>query len=221
MRSRRLLTGDLAAVARHASDARARGYRAVKLKVGGRPLADDIARVRAVADALGPGVALRLDANRAWTLDEALRFAEAVSALPIALLEEPLADPERLSELAERSRLPLGLDETLVGAAPEDLAAYGFARTLVLKPTLLGGVRACLRWADAAHALGMSVLVSSAFESGIGTRQAVALASVVGHEPAGLDPYTLLAGDILTPPLALDAPTVEVATVLAPRRVAV
>lgn len=193
---------------------RAAGYRAVKMKVGGDPRAA-AARVRAVADALGPNVTLRLDANRAWRWDDARRFADAVRGVSLGYVEEPLADPARLPDLVRDTGLPVALDESLQDLAPDDLARHGYAVAVVLKPVVLGGVRRALAWADAARALGLDAVVSGAFESGVGTRHALALAAALGGGPAGLDPYRRLAADVLAPRLGLGGPVADVAETMA------
>ena len=75
---------------------RSAGYEAVKLKVGESAVEEDIELVHAVNGALGDAVALRLDANRAWSLEEAERFARGTSGLRFEYVEEPLADPAQL-----------------------------------------------------------------------------------------------------------------------------
>lgn len=206
-----LLLGDAAAVrdaARRRYDA---GYRVLKLKVGRRAVDDETALVRALADAL-PGVALRLDANRAWSWDEAVRFARGVDGAPIDYLEEPLAAPERLPALAAETGLPLALDESLAGLAPDALADRPWVRAVVLKPTLLGwdGTRA---WMDAAVAHGVRAALSSAFETGVGLAAIVRLAAGGDGTPAGLDTLDWLADDVLDRPLVL-GPRVDVAAAL-------
>ncbi len=190
------------------------GYQAVKLKVGRRPVQDDVARVRAVADALGPTVALRLDANRAWSLVEVRTFAEGINGIALAYVEEPVA---RAADLPDAARLlPVALDETLVGSTPDMLRAHPYARAVVLKPMLLGGVLTAWRWALAARERGMEAVVSAAFETGVGMRANVALAAALGGTPpAGLDTYRRIARDVLPNRLPLDGPEIEVAPVLA------
>jgi o-succinylbenzoate synthase len=196
------------------------GYGAVKLKVGRLEVAEDVEIVRGVGEILGDGVSLRLDANRAWSYEEAVRFAEGISGVRIAYVEEPLAEPSRLADLARGWGLPVALDESLVGIPPGDLAGHPYARAVVLKPTLLGGISRALRFADEAKALGMAPVVSSSYEAGVGTGALVALAATVGGEPAGLDTYRTLAEDVIESPLPLPAPTVDVrATMAAARRV--
>jgi O-succinylbenzoate synthase len=107
--------------------------------------------------------------------------------------------------------VPVALDESLAGMEPETLEEHPYARAVVLKPTLLGGLSRTLRFAERASDLGMKPVISSAYETGIGTAALVALAAGVGEEaPAGLDTYRALAGDVLRPRLELPAPRVDV-----------
>jgi O-succinylbenzoate synthase len=191
---------------------RSAGYEAVKLKVGERAVEDDVELVHAVNGELGDAVALRLDANRAWSLEEAERFARGTAGLRFEYVEEPLADPAQLPSFVGTSGVPVALDESLAGMEPEALEEHPYARAVVLKPTLLGGLSRTLRFAKRASDLGMKPVISSAYETGIGTAALVALAAGVGEGgvPAGLDTYRRLAGDVLRPRLDLPAPRVDV-----------
>jgi O-succinylbenzoate synthase len=93
---------------------------------------------------------------------------------------------------------------------PEKLEAFAVA--FVLKPTLLGGISRTLRAAGRAHRLGVTPVISSAYESGVGTAALVALAAGIGDRPvaAGLDTYRMMAEDVLETPLNLPAPSVGV-----------
>lgn len=192
------------------------GYRAVKMKVGRQSVEDDAARVRRLVDAVDPSVAVRLDANRAWTEAEARRFAEAVPVERLAYIEEPLREPRGLEALAEQTGLPIALDETVRELRPTDLSGWSFARAVVLKPTLLGGIRRTLEWGAAAQPLGIDNVVSACFESGVGLRALVALAATLGPAPvpAGLDTYRWVADDVLRPRLPIEGACVDVAEVL-------
>ncbi|HLT48456.1 MAG TPA: o-succinylbenzoate synthase [Rubricoccaceae bacterium] len=189
------------------------GYGTLKLKVGRGALREEVALVRGVRERVGEGVALRLDANRAWTAEEGRLFAAEVAGLGVAYVEEPLRDAEGLLPLWRETRLPVALDETL--AEPGGAEALGeWVAAAVLKPTLLGGVSAVLRWAERARAAGVPAVLSAAFESGVGMRGVAALAAATGGEAAGLDPYRRLAADVLAEPLPLDRPTVDVQALL-------
>ncbi|WP_053057722.1 o-succinylbenzoate synthase [Rubrobacter aplysinae] len=194
------------------------GYRAVKLKVGRRQVDEEARLVRHVAGEL-EGVSLRLDANRAWSLTEALEFARGILGVEVEYVEEPLADATLLPRFARESRLPVALDESLVGIPAAGLAEHGYATAVVLKPTLLGGISRSLALAARADDLGMKAVVSSAFESGVGTLGLVALAAALpgGGEPAGLDTYRRLGADTLRPALDLGS-TLDVSALLGQHR---
>lgn len=194
------------------------GYRAVKLKVGRRPIAEDISLVRRVTDELGGG-SLRLDANRAWSFEEALDFARGIAGMEVEYVEEPLADPGLLPRFAAESGLPVALDESLAGMPAAGLWDHGYASAVVLKPTLLGGLARCVALAARAEDLGMKAVVSAAFEGGVGTLGLVALAAALPGDgaPAGLDTYRRLGADVLKPPLEL-GPSLDVAELLGAER---
>jgi o-succinylbenzoate synthase len=199
---------------------RSAGYEAVKLKVGRRAVEEDVELVHALYEVLGDAVALRLDANRAWSLEEAEGFARGTAGLRFEYVEEPLADPTLLPTLVGNHGVPVALDESLAGMQPEVLEDHGYARAVVLKPTLLGGVSRTLRFAARASRLGMEPVISSAYETGVGTAALAALAAGVGDEdvPAGLDTYRRLAEDVLRPRLNLPAPRVDVRALAGTRR---
>jgi O-succinylbenzoate synthase len=198
---------DVLADARRMKDA---GYPSIKLKVGTSTVAEDVALVRAVGEELGEGISLRLDANRAWDYEEAADFAGGTAGVRFEYVEEPLADPARLPDLVREFGVPVALDESLVGMELEELEALAVA--FVLKPTLLGGISRMLRMAERTLRLGVTPVVSSAYESGVGTAALVALAAGIGDRPvpAGLDPYRVMAEDVLETPLNLPAPAVGV-----------
>jgi o-succinylbenzoate synthase len=214
-----LLSGSVNGMLADARSMGEAGYLAVKIKAGRRSVTEDVEVVRKVGEVLGENVSLRLDANRAWGFEEAVEFGRGVSGMRISYVEEPLAEAGRLPELAGAWGLPVALDESLVGMDPEALDGHRYARAIVLKPTLLGGVSRVLRFMERAKALGMAPVVSSSYEGGVGTGALVALAAV-GDEPAGLDTYRALAEDVVSNPLALPAPQLDVReTVDAARRV--
>jgi O-succinylbenzoate synthase len=203
-----LLSGSPVKVLEEARLMRDAGYRSIKLKVGARAIAEDAALVCALGEELVNGISLRLDANRAWGYEEAAEFSRA--AARFEYIEEPLVDPTRLPELVREFGIPVALDESLVGMEPGELE--DFAVAFVLKPTLLGGISRTLRVAERTLSLGVTPSVSSAYESGVGTAALVALAAGIGDRPvaAGLDPYRIMAEDVLETPLNLPAPNIGV-----------
>jgi O-succinylbenzoate synthase len=205
-----LLAGSPADVVAEARRMRDAGYLSVKLKVGTRTVAEDASLVRALGEELGPNISLRLDANRAWGYEEAAEFVGGTDRVHFEYVEEPLADPARLPDLVREFGVPVALDESLVGMEVEELEAFAVA--FVLKPTLLGGLSRTLRVAGRALRLSVTPVVSSAYESGVGTAALVALAAGIGERPVpvGLDTYRTMVGDVLETPLNLPAPAVNV-----------
>lgn len=199
-----------AQAARH----RKQGYRAVKVKVGRTEMETEIDALRAIHRELGDGIALRADANRAWSLDEAVAFAEATRDLQLAYVEEPLADPTQLSEFLSHTDLPVALDETTRERSPDSLLPELSVTAVVLKPTLLGGIQKTQAWSRIAQEHGVTPVLSASYESGIGMRMLVALAAVGPDTPVGLSTYTRLRNDVLFPPLHLDGPTIDVQAVV-------
>ena len=105
--------GDPAAARRHAQQMQLLGLGSIKIKVG---MGDDLGRVAAVREAVGASVSLRLDANGAWNLTEAVQQIEALAVYNIASVEQPLprGDVRELAELKRRVSVPLMADESLL-----------------------------------------------------------------------------------------------------------
>ena len=189
------------ALAARARASRARGFTTLKLKVGGRSLAHDVERVQAVRDAVGPGVAIRLDANRAWSETEAARALERLEPAKPELLEEPLvaATPDAWARLRRHSPTRLAADESLrCEADAVRLIEAGAVDVLVLKPAWLGGLRSPLRIARRAAGEGVACYVTSALDAAIGRAAALQLAAALdGPFASGLS-----TGDRLTSDLA-------------------
>lgn len=216
-----LLMGAPDAVMRGAEDTRKRGFAVAKLKVGRQPVEDDIRLVQAARKRLGPDVRLRLDANRAWSLDEGRAFAEGIDPRWIEYVEEPVADLSDLNDFVAASGLPVALDETVQERAPEDLEPFKVASAIIVKPTLIGGIGSQRYWVEAAQRQSMATVYSAAFESGVGTRHLIALASALGTPdvPVGFDTYRWLGDDLIEPRLDLGRPHLDVDAMLSlPRR---
>lgn len=175
----------------------ARGFSTLKIKIG-RPdgAAWELAALQALRQQLGPAVALRLDANRAWSLAEATaRLAPLVELAP-ELVEEPLADARELPRL--RTPLPIALDESLQHLDPAaevaPLLAAGAARALCLKPMALGGPLRCLQLARLAAAQGAPAFCTHLFDGTVALAAAAALALALPLPLAcGLDAHPGLA----------------------------
>ena len=179
------------------------GCRTAKVKVAepGQTLADDLARVEAVRDALGPSGRLRIDANGAWNVDTAADALKRLDAFDLEYAEQPVGSLEEMAELRRRVDVRLAADESVRTAAdPLRIAGLDAADVVVLKVQPLGGVRRCL---EVAEACGLPAVVSSAVETSVGLAAGVALAAALPELPfaCGLGTAQLLDGDVTTEPL--------------------
>ncbi len=167
------------------------GVLTFKLKIGpDRPSPLQEATLDALRTRFGADIELRLDANGSLSRASLAQSLERLARYDLEFLEEPLASAEP-EELAG-SPCPLALDESLQRAAPERLArllAVESVRVVVLKPTALGGFRACLRLATSARAQGCDAVVSHALEGPIGWAACAHLAlALPSRRAAGLWP---------------------------------
>jgi O-succinylbenzoate synthase len=168
----------------------------VKVAEAGQTLAEDIARVEAVRDALGRAGHIRVDANGGWSLDEAVKALGELSEFVLEYAEQPVASLTDMAALRRRVDVRLAADESVRFADdPLRIAGLEAADIVVLKVQPLGGVRACL---EIAEACGLPVVVSSAIETSIGISAGIALAAALPELPfaCGLGTVSLLDGDV-------------------------
>jgi L-Ala-D/L-Glu epimerase len=179
--------GDPDDMGRRAEKAAARGFRRLKLKLGGRD-GLDLDRVRAVRAA--SELPLQCDVNEFWSLDEALEY---LPQMDLEYCEQPLpaGDPAG-PELKRRSPVPIYVDEdchTLADVAPCADRAHG----INIKLAKSGGIREAVRMVHAARALGLGVMLGCMVESGLGIAAGAHIASLMDH--VDLDGNLLLAHD--------------------------
>jgi O-succinylbenzoate synthase len=162
--------------------ARFAGCRTAKVKVAepGQTLADDIARVRAVREAMGPEGRIRVDANGAWNVDEAEHAVHALNEFDLEYVEQPCASVDELADLRRRVKymgIPVAADESVRKSSdPLAVARAKAADLLVIKAQPLGGVTHALQIVTAA---GLPVVVSSALDTAVGLSQGAALAAAL------------------------------------------
>ncbi|MEO1524406.1 MAG: o-succinylbenzoate synthase, partial [Planctomycetota bacterium] len=188
----RLLMGDEETIVAEAKQCDALGFQAVKLKVGRNDLETEISLVRKIRDLLPDRIGLRLDANQAWSFDQAARFANRLKDVDLEYIEEPLQEPNQLERLHAQTGIGYALDETLTEA--HTLERWPNAAALICKPTILGGRTVIERLA----ATGKPIVFSAAFESGVGIARVMQLAVEFSpNTPAGLDTLAWLGNDVL------------------------
>ncbi len=164
---------DRAGACEQAALAAQEGFDCLKLKVG---VGDDAGRVAAVRAAVGPEVALRLDANGAWSVDQAVRAIEALSSAGLELVEEPVHGLREVREVRERVPVRVSIDET---AAQPGALAGGAADAVCLKLSRCGGIAALLAAAALVRTTGADVYLSSTLDGPIGIAAAVHAAAAL------------------------------------------
>jgi L-alanine-DL-glutamate epimerase-like enolase superfamily enzyme len=165
-------------------------FRRLKLKLGGRD-GLDTERVRAVRAATE--LPLQVDANEAWTLEEALEALPVLAELGVEYCEQPLAagDPNG-AELKRRSPLPIYVDEDC-HTLGDVVSCFERAHGVNIKLAKSGGIREALRMIHAGRALGLGVMLGCMLESGLGIAAAAQIASLCDY--ADLDGNLLLRDD--------------------------
>jgi L-alanine-DL-glutamate epimerase-like enolase superfamily enzyme len=170
--------------ARAAAAARAAGYPLVKVKVGGGSIEADRERVRAVREAAGPELLIRLDANGAWSVPEAIEALRALQSLDLEACEEPVHGVSALAEVALATEVPVLADET---SADRRLFERRVCTGVCLKIVASGGITGVLRDAERARELGYEVNLASTLDGPLGIAAALhAAAAVVPDRPSGL-----------------------------------
>lgn len=195
------------AAAEEARAAVAEGFRTVKLKVGvAETEAAELERVAAVREAIGSGVRLRLDANGGWTSEQAIRLLRRLAVYEIELVEQPVpaGDLEGLAAVRRRVPVAVAADEAVTGPeAARRILELEAADALVLKLPVAGGIAQAREIAELAVERGRAVIVTSAFESGVGLAAALHLAAALPglSLASGLATAGLLAATLTDEPL--------------------
>jgi L-Ala-D/L-Glu epimerase len=189
------------------------GFSTLKIKVVGAesPVAL-AARLTAIRRAVGGSVKLRLDVNGSWDLATAVGRLNALVEYDIDYVEQPLAaaDVDGHAVLRRETPVPIALDESVTDdAAVRRILDAGAADVLVVKPARVGGPVVVRAIAARAVEAGVPVVLSTFFETGVGTVAAVHAAAAlppIGPERAhGLATAGLLEHDLLVTPMAVMA----------------
>lgn len=201
---------DAAAEARRWFD---QGFRSCKVKVGGG-VDNDVARVRAVREAVGPGMRLRVDANAGYAVEQAIALGRALEPLDVQWVEQPVDARDLAGMAAVRRRIGIAVmaDESitdhasLVAAIRADCADY-----VKLKVMKQGGFLRCRRMVETAAAAGLGVIIGHGFGLGINTMAEVMLAATSRAVVDGLECVGPLktADDVVTSKLDLAAGSID------------
>jgi L-alanine-DL-glutamate epimerase-like enolase superfamily enzyme len=187
-----LTAADRAGAAEEAGLAVQRGFSCLKVKVG---MGDDAGRLAAVRAAAGPHVALRVDANGVWNVEEAVHAIDALAPVGLELVEEPTHGLQAVRQVRERVAARIAIDET---AAEHGALGAGVADAVCLKISRCGGIAGLLAAATLVRASGAEVYLASTFDGPLGIAAAVhaaaALASRGPVAPCGLATLALFEG---------------------------
>jgi L-alanine-DL-glutamate epimerase-like enolase superfamily enzyme len=169
-----------------AAAAREAGFGCVKVKAA---LPGDADRVGAVRSAAGAEMAIRLDANGAWSADEAVDCLNALEPLGIELCEEPATGLEALEHVSAETSIPVSLDESV---AAEGALDRRVCDAVCLKIARCGGILGLLNAASRARAAGYRVYMASMLDGPLGIAAALHAAAVVRPDlPCGLATLSL------------------------------
>jgi L-Ala-D/L-Glu epimerase len=168
------------------------GFRCLKLKVG---IGDDAGRVAAVRAAVGPHVTLRLDANGAWDVEQAVHAIRALEPSGLELVEEPTHGLAELRHVREQVAARIAIDES--AALPGAFGA-GAADAVCLKLARCGGITGTLRAAATVSRSGADLYLASAFDGPLALAGALHVAAALGSvrtlPPCGLATIGMFTG---------------------------
>jgi o-succinylbenzoate synthase len=197
------------AAAETALHAKKNGFLCVKLKVGlGLSIHEEVERIATVRDAIGPTMHLRLDANEAWQLEEAIAILSQCMPYNIQYIEQPMraSDLVGMHMLRQEIPIPIAVDEAVHNLESVYLILDSeVADVLVIKPQLAGGLRIGQQMIQAASERGVSSVITSTIEAGVGLAAELhlAAASPAVKLECGLATLPLLADDLLTEELLI------------------
>ncbi|MBI2743151.1 MAG: o-succinylbenzoate synthase [Chlamydiales bacterium] len=194
-----LLVGSFRQIMNKAERCAREGVTSVKLKLSTLSEEEASSLIRTLKNTFS----LRIDLNRAWSLDKSLKFFSEFSPEDFDYIEEPCSRIEDLFHFP----LPLAVDESLREAPLEYLLKIPQLKALIFKPTLQGGFKMGKLLAEAAKRHNLDLIFSSSFESGVGISQIALLAHALDLpiKPLGLDTYSFLEEDILVAPLGISS----------------
>ena len=186
------------------------GFRCIKLKIGAIDWEQEIELIRFIRSKFSKdSIELRVDANGAFSYEEALLRLEELAKYDIHSIEQPIKAQqwEKMAELCRNTPLPIALDEELIGMnyLHEKQAMLDAIRPqyIVIKPSLHGGISGSIEWVSEANKRGVGSWMTSALESNIGLRN-VALLSARCYGPHVTFPQGLGTGQLFTDNIEMD-----------------
>ena len=206
--------GDFDTMAARLEQKLAQGFSCVKIKIGAIDFADEMALIHRLRERYGSDrIELRVDANGAFSPDEALEKLNKLAAYDIHSIEQPImaGQWQEMARLCKSSPLPIALDEELIGIntveRKRQLLDTICPQYIILKPSLHGGMAGCREWINLARERGIGSWITSALESNVGLNAIAHLAAEVYGPgitmPQGLGTGQLFTDNIDTVPIAI------------------
>jgi o-succinylbenzoate synthase len=150
------------------------GSRCIKLKIGALNFNDELNLIREIRSwGSEERLTIRVDANGAFALEEAMNKLNQLSEFKLHSIEQPIkvGQLENMFKLCAQSPVPIAFDEELIGSSPEDFESFlslGKPSYLVVKPSLHGGYTAAEKWKAWADKHGIGFWITSSLESNVG-----------------------------------------------------
>jgi o-succinylbenzoate synthase len=149
------------------------GFKCIKVKIGALDFKKECALLASIRKNHGSDLEIRLDANGAFSSEEAFEKLERLSAFNVHSIEQPIKEGqiEKMAYLCSNSPIPIALDEELIGVDTREASQLLTAikpHYIILKPSLLGTTETCDSWIKEAEKSGVQWWATSALESNVG-----------------------------------------------------
>lgn len=183
------------------------GFTCIKMKIGAIDFDTEIALLKSIRERYSKEeIELRVDANGAFSSNEALSKLEVLSKLDLHSIEQPIKQGqwEEMQKLCEETPLPIALDEELIGVVDvtkkEELLLTIKPQYIILKPSLVGGFKGSGEWISLAEKYGSGWWITSALESNIGLNAIAQWTATLGNKmPQGLGTGSLFTNNFDSP----------------------
>jgi o-succinylbenzoate synthase len=199
--------GDVSFMNEQISNKLKEGFTTLKMKIGAIDFNTELDILKAIRNQYDPSdLELRVDANGAFSKENALEKLEKLAVFGIHSIEQPIkaGQIDSMRNLCNFSPIPIALDEELIGVLDKDkkkaLLVSINPQYIILKPSLVGGFKGSLEWIEIAEALGIGWWITSALESNIGLNAIAQFTYALKNElPQGLGTGALFTNNIEAP----------------------
>jgi len=183
------------------------GFGCIKMKIGAIDFEKEISILKAIRDNFSPNeIELRVDANGAFVPNEAMKKLDRLANFQLHSVEQPIkaGQWDKMAMLCEKTPLPIALDEELIGVFDVTETAKLLQtiqpQYIILKPSLVGGIKGSGEWIDLAEKQNIGWWITSALESNIGLNAIAQFTySLQTTMPQGLGTGSLFTNNIESP----------------------